>query len=285
MNKVREPSTPPGMGFYELVGATHDYASQFPSPVAGIAICTYPRCGSTLLGEALTVASTLGCPLEYFHPPYRRLFADRWQAWDHAAYIRAVQRHRTDPSGTLSVKLFWSDVAALAEAHVPDRLAGLHARAPEAIPPDTYREIGRMLADILPDTRFVHLQRRDRVRRAVSAVVAAQTGIWRRHDADTPSTALAFEYDAIAAQIALADRNAAHWRNLFAAIRATPLEVAYEDLADDPAGTITRLLAALGRAVPAPPLRLTRQSGGGSEALVARFLAEHRRRVTAGSDS
>jgi LPS sulfotransferase NodH len=74
-------------------------------------ICTHPRSGSTLLGEALYFAGDLGCPLEYFHAGFRPTLAARWGCAGLEDYGRAVHRWRTDPSGTLSVNLNCHDVA------------------------------------------------------------------------------------------------------------------------------------------------------------------------------
>ncbi len=53
------------MGQYDLVRAEADYPEWQGPPRRTLLICTQPRSGSTLLGEALWFAGGLGCPLEY----------------------------------------------------------------------------------------------------------------------------------------------------------------------------------------------------------------------------
>src|ERR1700761_3198901 len=92
---------------YDLAMAAHDYPAWHGEPRRSILICSHPRSGSTLLGEALYFAQGLGCPLEYFHPGFRPPMAERWHAPEIRRYAQSVKAHRTDPGGTLAVKLFW----------------------------------------------------------------------------------------------------------------------------------------------------------------------------------
>ena len=50
---------------YDLASAAHDYPIWEGLPRRTVLLCTHPRSGSTLLGEALYFAGGLGCPLEY----------------------------------------------------------------------------------------------------------------------------------------------------------------------------------------------------------------------------
>ena len=52
---------------YDLAGPEGDYPEWDGPPRRSIVLCTHPRSGSSLLGEALTFAGGFGCPLEYFH--------------------------------------------------------------------------------------------------------------------------------------------------------------------------------------------------------------------------
>jgi len=279
------PSTNPVNKPYDLATAEHDYPAWDGPPLRTILICTHPRSGSTLLGEALYFAGGLGCPLEYFHAGFRPALAARWGCrglWD---YGQAVHRWRTDPSGTLSVKLFWRDVAELAGELQPGRFDDLHERPPEATSPETYREIAGLLAPLFPAVDYIHLVRRDRVRQAVSAAAAVQTGVWRqipqmgeRAEAAPPS----FDYATIERLIAYADFCHHHWRRLFAAIGAVPYSLAYEDLTRDHDATVRAVLDHLGSAAAVPPVRMKRQSDTRNEAMVLRFLREHAARGATG---
>jgi LPS sulfotransferase NodH len=272
------PSADPASKPYDLATAEHDYPARDGPPLHTILICTHPRSGSTLLGEALYFAGGLGCPLEYFHAGFRPALAARWGCAGLPDYGRAVHRWRTDATGTLSVKLFWRDVAELAGELQPGRFDDLHGRPPEETSPDTYREIAGLLAPLFPAARHVHLVRRDRVRQAVSAAAAVQTGIWRqipqmgeRAEAAAPS----FDFAMIERLIAYADFCHRHWRGFFAAIGAAPHSLAYEDLTRDHDAAVKAVLDHLGSTAAVPPVRMRRQSDARSEAMVVRFLREN----------
>jgi LPS sulfotransferase NodH len=197
-----------------------------------------------------------------------------------------VHRRRTDPSGTLSVKLFWRDVAELAGELEPGRFGDLHEHPPEATSPDMYREIAGLLAPLFPAAHFIHLARRDRVRQAVSAAAAVQTGIWRnipQMGERTEAAAPSFDFAMIERLIGYADFCHRHWRGFFAAIGAAPHSLAYEDLTREHDATVQAVLDYLGSAAAVPPVRMRRQSDIRNEAMVLRFLRENAARAAGGS--
>lgn len=272
----------PANPLYDLSLAQNDFAVWDGPPARTIVICSHPRSGSTLLGEAVHFAGGLGCPLEYLHRGFRPTLAERWRAPDLPSYVAAMHRWRTDPSGTLSIKLFWQDVEEIAHERAPDRFAPPGTHPPEALGEVDYRAYQAVFDDILPAAEFVYLERRDVVRQAVSAVVAAQTGMWRSIPGvgRTEATGEAgYDYDRILAMVAFARDSADHWAGYFAANAAAPLKVDYEQLVRDYAGTMGALLAALDRPGEAPPQRMQRQSNATNEAMVLRFLQEHAART------
>ncbi|MEY2879716.1 MAG: hypothetical protein RLZZ15_2096, partial [Verrucomicrobiota bacterium] len=165
-------------GIYDL--AAEDYPPWAGAPVRTLLLCSHPRSGSTLLGETLHAAGGWGCPLEYFHRGFQPAFAHRWGTPDFPAYLRAVYRHRTDPTGTLGVKLFWPDVEALVRTLQPDAAADFFAEPRSPLTAAQHQTIGAMLAALFPNPTFIHLGRHDAVRQAVSALIATQTQVWRR---------------------------------------------------------------------------------------------------------
>lgn len=280
------PSAGPAKKPYDLATVEHDYPARDGLPIRTILICTHPRSGSTLLGEALYFAGGLGCPLEYFHAGFRPALAERWGCEGLSDYGRAVHRWRTDASGTLSVKLFWRDVVELAGELQPGRFDDLHQRPPEATSPDMYREIAGLLAPLFPAARYIHLLRRDRVRQAVSAAAAVQTGIWRKipqMGERTEATAPSFDFTTIERLIAYADFCHRHWRGFFAAIGAVPHGLVYEDLTRDHDATVKAVLEHLGSTAAVPPIRMKRQSDARNETMVLRFLREQAARAAGSS--
>jgi len=267
---------------YDLVDADHDYPDWHGPPRRTVLICTHPRSGSTLLGEALYFAGGLGCPLEYCHAGFRPTIEARWQTSGTADYLDALRRHRTDQTGTLSVKLFWRDMQELATDLDPTRFAELATALPEAVPAETYRALADLLAPFFPRPAFLHLERRDRIRQAVSALSAVETGLWRSIPdvgEQEPIGEPGFDYAQIERLVAYSDACHGHWRNFFAAIGAAPHSLSYENLASDHDATVLAVLRHLGSAVSPPPVRMRRQSDGRNEAMVLRFLREQAARA------
>lgn len=274
---VPTPSASP----YDLALASGDFEHWEGPPHRSILICSHPRSGSTLLGEAIRFAGGLGCPLEYLHRGFRPTIAERWSAPDLGSFVAALHRHRTEPNGVLSIKLFWQDVEEVAHECSPDRFPPPGTRHPETMHERDYRDLLALLGDILPNPEFVHLERQDRVRQAVSAMVAAQTGLWRSIPGVGRQTAVGvaeYDYDRILDMIAFADHSHDHWRGFFAANGVEPYRLTYEELADDFERVVTGLLAALGSAPVPPSRRMRRQSGPTTEAMVLRFLRDHAER-------
>jgi LPS sulfotransferase NodH len=263
---------------YDLALGESDYPSWQGSPARSLIVCSHPRSGSTLLGEAIHFAGGLGCPLEYLHGGFRPTIAARWGAPDLDSYVAAMHRWRTDPSGMFSIKLFWRDVEEVAYARAPGRFPRPLSAAPEDIGAETYRGYHAILADIAPAPVHISLGRRDVVRQAVSAWIASQTGLWRaipgvgRREAKAEAL---YDYDRILGLVAFARDSADHWIGYFTANGIDPYRVSYEDLVRDYAGTVGALLAMLGKPDAAPPQRMQRQSDRAGEAMVLRFLRDY----------
>jgi len=268
---------------YDLSLAAADYAPWAGAPRKSLIIASHPRSGSTLLGEAIAFAGGLGCPLEYLHRGFRPTLAERWQTPDLDRYVAAMHRHRTDANGTLSIKMFWQDIAELVLETQPDHDPARLERPADAAPAEDYRAMAAMLTAILPNPHYVYLYRRDGLRQAVSSLVATQTGIWRVIDGSQGRPAsgqAAYDYDRIMALLAFGAFSHGHWRGFFAANGIAPRMIAYEDMVADPEGVIGALLVDLGATNPVPrPQRMRRQSNGASDALMLQFLQDHAART------
>jgi LPS sulfotransferase NodH len=262
-----------------------DYPKWSGLPLRTLLICTQQRSGSTLLGEAIYFAERLGCPLEYFHVGFQPFFERRWNTHGLDDYVAAVHRQRTDPSGVLSVKLFWRDILELA------RKLGSHGLEPllRAEIPDrrsaSYKAVFAAIAGVFPRPTFVFLTRRDTVRQALSLSVAGQTRKWRRF-ADNPRARAGephYSFDEIAQELARIQNNNAHWLGFFEANDLQRHEVAYEDLVENYVATLRELFRFLGRSdAPIAPPRLRKQADPSSEELLRRFLIEFRQRASGG---
>lgn len=265
-----------GVAPYDLASAEHDYPEWDGPPRRTVLLCTHPRSGSTLLGEALYFAGGLGCPLEYFHAGFRPSFARRWDAPDYASLNAAVRRHRTTPDGTLGVKLFWRDIEEIARDAEPalERFANV---PPADLPADYYAALASHVARLFPNPHCVHLSREDCLRQAVSAVLAVETGRWRSIPGamqDAPAPAVSFDIERIERIMAYSDFCHGHFRNLFAAMGLAPHSLTYEALTANYAASVRAVLRYLGSDVEPVAPRMRRQADGASEAMVLRYLRE-----------
>lgn len=262
---------------YDLATAAADYPDWEGPPRRTILICTHPRSGSTLLGEALHSAGGLGCPIEYFHRGFQPALEHRWGRTEFTDYVQAVYRHRTDPSGTLGVKLFWPDVEDLCARLLPAKHTALLESLAGPSAAEGHRQIHALLAALFPNPTFIHLVRQDSLRQAISAVVATQTGTWRSipDQQNAPRQDPAYDFDRIRSALALGAHCERSWQGYFQANQIAPQRLTYEGLVDRFAATLHELFAALGRSdAGVRPPRMRRQADHRSEAMVLRFLRD-----------
>jgi trehalose 2-sulfotransferase len=269
-------------GVYDLVTEVANYPQWTCRPKRTILICTQQRSGSTLLGEAMYFAGGLGCPLEYFHAGFRPGFESRWAAETSNDFRKSLYRFRTDPTGTLSVKLFWVDVIDLLQEYggsTFDHLA--RAQAPFVVN-DAYRQMMTILSELFPNPTFVFLTRRDQVGQAVSLSIASQGRNWRWFAGAPKRYALRklkYDFDGIMRIVAKIQRDNGHWNKFFDANGIIPFRIVYEELASDYVGILGKAFAYLGRPDAAiPPPRLNKQADERSDAFCARFLSEFRQK-------
>ena len=201
---------------YDLADAGADYPEWHGPPRRTLVICTQQRSGSTLLGEAIYFSGGLGCPLEYFHGGFRPGFAARWKADDLPTYVAALHRHRTDPSGTLAIKLFWRDVVRLVREYAPSEFTDLFWFTPAPMPPTIHRRIFAIISEILPNPTFVLLGRRDQIGQAVSHYRAVEARSWRKFVESAAGGEPAHDFDLTFRTLAAIQLHNAHWHDFFA---------------------------------------------------------------------
>jgi LPS sulfotransferase NodH len=282
-------------------------------------ICTTPRCGSWLLAETLLATGVAGRPEEYLRPDWflryrargsvtyehrlnwwpeaRDWFGsvggtgdpstaqvDQVRRFDHVlrdeasaeelrAFLDAVLDAGTTDNGVFGAKVHWGQLS-----HALAVLRPRGARGP-ADPPVTATD-ARLLAHWLPGVRFVHLRRRDGVRRAISHYRAMSSGVWfRAGGSQPPAPATVLDRTALETIDSLRRVSAqgdAQWRRLFQHAGIRPLELLYEEVSLDPVGATAKVVAYLGLPRPAPATlpqpRLKRQADEWTDAAVHAYL-------------
>jgi LPS sulfotransferase NodH len=236
-------------------------------------VCATERSGSTLLCELLAGTGVAGTPEEYFEclsatgrarqpreyfpadadpeilallaPLQAPLPAVRWEA-----RLADARRRGTTPNGVFGAKMMW--------AYLPDFLA--HGNPEQQLGP----------------LRWLHVERRDTLAQAISLWRAVQTAQWRAEDRDSEVEPV-FHAGAIAHLKGRLEEHAAAWREWFAGRGIEPLEIVYEEFAQEPQPAICGVLDHIGVPtagvhVPEPPTR--RQSDSRSQEWVDRFRDE-----------
>ena len=246
------------------------------APRATYVICTTPRSGSWLLSDGLSSTGVAGRPREWFNVLEEQQHYARWRMAHDTdlgfhRYLQLARLHSTTRNGISGIKLHYYQFAGL-----PDRFSlfpGLRGLTPD-----------QLLTRLFPNSKYIWLTRRDKVRQAVSFLLASTTDVWwnvagtpsgRRAASDREPT---FDAAAIERMVRVFTRNDARWQNVFENHGIEPYVVQYDDLAADYEGSIAGVLRWLGvpdaDAVTIPAARLERQSDARNEQWAARYEAE-----------
>lgn len=217
------------------------------APYDAYVLCTAPRSGSTLLCRLLADTGIAGNPGSHFHEPsLAEWLADhdlpevpgRSERETVAAVFAAAIGHGRGGTPVFGLRLQRHSFAFFSE-----KLALLH--------PGPAGDAARMQA-AFGRTLFIHLTRADKVDQAVSLVRAGQTGLWHRAadgselERTAPPREPVYDGAAIAAAVAELSAYDRDWTTWFAREGIDPLPLTYDGLSADPAGTLARVLGALG---------------------------------------
>ena len=212
-------------------------------------VMTYARCGATWLAQLLGSTGCLGRPEDWFNGKGYRKRGIGDYPLDRAGQLAKALSDGRSANGVTGLKL---------SATRLDELAGFDWAGP------------------LAPSHFVHLNRADRVARAISDVRAEQTGQWR----STTAPAGEPRYDAAAIRAALVKHatDEARIRLYFAVNGIAPLELEYEALEADPESAVARIADFVGVERTGAPdqsqVTLGVQRDALNEEWRARFLAE-----------
>lgn len=189
----------------------------------GYAICTSPRTGSNFLCEVLLSTGVLGRPREYFNANGRRFHDDPNYPDDPVEQFGRILTMGATPNGVYGLKVF----------------------------PDQHDLVAKTCAwtKLLPNLKFITLERRDVLGQALSWARAAQTGQYR---SSVPVLKPAIYDGALIHKFiyeAIKDR--ARWSVFFARTGLEPLPVFYEDVVANPQAEVDRIAGFVGHCGPA----------------------------------
>lgn len=227
-------------------------------PAVTYIIASTMRTGSYLLCEGLESTGRAGHPQEIFCPDRRGQYTERWSLPPKIGiheFIRTAHEKGTTANGVFGTKIHAHHVVPLAEecgfTHEP----------------------WRILPQLFPNAKYIHLRRRNRRAQAISWYRAEITNEWWRipgvKDWDLTGRQPEFNAPQIRQlEIVLAQQQK-DWDDFFARNKVDVLTMDYEDLAADYRAHVADTLEligenpALAEALPEP--RMVRQSDDISE--------------------
>jgi LPS sulfotransferase NodH len=249
-----------------------------PWPTRSYLVACYPRTGSWLLCHALADTGLLGSPEEFFNPDTEAFWAGRGgvrapgEGGGYRDFLSAVFRLGSTPNGYFGARLMWECIDWFVDrARSLPELAGLG--------------VAELLLAVFPRLRLVVLQRRNKVRAAVSYWRAATSGIWAVKPDGTPAwdtpvvqfkSGNRFDPAVISDLHRRAHEHERAWQQLADQIGVPRLIVQYEEFAADRAGVLRGVSAFLGEPLAAatvPPARLRRQADANTERWIAEWTA------------
>jgi LPS sulfotransferase NodH len=206
-----------------------------------------PRCGSSMIAEAMSQTQALGYPLEWFN--------DAMQSGD-PQLVGAPERCRrlvssgVTPNGVAGVKIY----------------AAQFKKASEYIDWEVW----------FPNTKWIRLRRRDVLRQAISLAIARQGGAWTSEEARKGS--LSYDREQIEDCMKELTEENDFWDNYFVDMPHSPPVFWYEDVVHSLADAIDQIADYVGvkivtKAPGADQTSLKRQADLTNEDWRARFLA------------
>ena len=208
------------------------------------------RCGSNYLAQALASTGRFNEAGEFFNADVITVHARRNGLRSVQEYFRFLPR-LVASNGWLVAKLGPENIDILDEAGI---LQAVHGRS-----------------------RFILLERQDRLGQAISRVIASQDLRWTsEHDRLVPEADLIYARARIDEELARSEQGNGYLYRFLSASRIAPLHFAYEALADRPQehlDEVARWLGLPGLNLDPARIRITRQAGITSDIWRGRYLA------------
>jgi LPS sulfotransferase NodH len=236
-------------------------------PAVTYIIASTMRTGSYLLCEGLEATGRAGHPREIFCPERRKNYAGQWRLPPDIGFedfLRTAIQKGTTGNGVLGMKIHGHHVEPLAREY------------------GVTGEPWRVLWQLFPSAKYIHLRRHDRRAQAISWYRAVATNEWWRipgvKDWDLTGRQPEFGAAEIRRREIELDRQQQAWDEFFAMQPAEVMSMDYETLSADYRGEVARALAFIGEdpeaAKELPEPRMVRQSDSITEEWRRRMDAE-----------
>jgi LPS sulfotransferase NodH len=212
-------------------------------------VCALQRSGSTYLCQLLSSTELLGKPDEYLNTPGKRLYSPKYPK-DPRVQLDIIRSRGATSNGIYAVK-----VHPLHFSIFGDKI-------------DPFRD--------LPDLRLVRLRRRDLLGQAISLARARESRQFNTADPQTVKPTYSAERIRLSLQFLFEQK--AMWDEIIERLGVQPLELAYEDILENPQQAVDEIASLMGLTEPVTVnLALVAsaiQRDDSSEAWRRQFLAE-----------
>ena len=207
-------------------------------------VCTAHRTGSNLLNELLTQTGVAGFPAEFFYKDFQEEWSAKYSISSFAEYVEKIPTMTCTPNGVFGAKI-------MAGEHFNGFLNQL-----KELPRFKGQELSdaQIIHKLFPNTKYIWLTRRDKVRQAISFYKAVITGKWasneRARQTEFTSDNLQFNFDSIHHQMVKYTLYDAMWQQFFNKASVKPLTIIYEDFVTSKEETVKSVLNYLNIPIP-----------------------------------
>ena len=191
---------------------------------ANVVLCFTNRCGSNWLSALMAATGLIGHADEFFNAPRLLKTAENTKATSFSTAFKNQALAKTEQTeGRFITKLSWDQLFFFAKT--------------------------RIIPDMMPNTKFIQMHRRDKAGQALSMCVAEQTGQWTsiwnsgkkgKRDLDRITD---LEIQNRIDEVTFKDQQ---FERYFGTFGSEVVTVYYEDIVENPLREITRLVAELG---------------------------------------
>jgi trehalose 2-sulfotransferase len=199
------------------------------------AVCAVARSGSNLLTDGLHATRRAGRPNQFFCELFETTYAEKYgldPRRDYARYVRGIIDATVTSNEVFGFKLMgWYLESFIAKLRGTGQFGGGHDF--------------ELLNNAFPRLQLIRIQRRDKLRQAISKARAYQSGQWKVRENEMPANELHFDAALIDRCLLEIRREEEMWSRFFQRTGAPALTVDYEELADDYQGAISAVLTFL----------------------------------------
>jgi LPS sulfotransferase NodH len=210
-------------------------------------LCSTPRSGSAFVSHVFQQTGRLGLVDEFFNFHSQ----PRWER-DAGAFLDRLLEEKTTPNGVFGIKTHFQEFMGIF-------LSPLFVR--------------------FGSPKLLYLERRDRIRQAISLVKAFRRNWWNTVDSDRPQVEHEYVFDEVLRSLDYILDQYRGWDQLLTLLDVDVFRFAYEDFVEDPVGITMRAAEFLGVEIDTDALEpdrvpVKRQAGASTEDWRERFVAD-----------